>query len=228
MKMIAVHGKAGSTERWKLDFSPYVQWEGSHISSLCEISVSISRSPVTVRIMNDQLMFIERAFIDPLGLPGRKFYRWGMRFLAQLPKALFLKVNLTLTQLNCSSCRLHIGIQLNRLFKVISSGYQTLFITPEENSLAAPVLWCLIPLLGSGTMFLFAIILCDFSLQVCSTTSVTTCSFKAVLSKDWGENQLYWKEGGVKGRRGWEQMCNEDQEKSRREGLERDLWTQDR
>ncbi|XP_068786627.1 N-acetylated-alpha-linked acidic dipeptidase 2 isoform X2 [Struthio camelus] len=31
--------------------------------------------PVAVRIMNDQLMFIERAFIDPLGLPGRKFYR---------------------------------------------------------------------------------------------------------------------------------------------------------
>uniref|UniRef100_A0A8B9PNW6 glutamate carboxypeptidase II n=1 Tax=Apteryx owenii TaxID=8824 RepID=A0A8B9PNW6_APTOW len=31
--------------------------------------------PVAVRIINDQLMFIERAFIDPLGLPGRKFYR---------------------------------------------------------------------------------------------------------------------------------------------------------
>ncbi|NXD09579.1 NALD2 dipeptidase, partial [Nothocercus nigrocapillus] len=30
---------------------------------------------VAVRIMNDQLMLIERAFIDPLGLPGRKFYR---------------------------------------------------------------------------------------------------------------------------------------------------------
>uniref|UniRef100_A0A8V5FUJ9 glutamate carboxypeptidase II n=1 Tax=Melopsittacus undulatus TaxID=13146 RepID=A0A8V5FUJ9_MELUD len=33
------------------------------------------KEPITVRIMNDQLMFIERAFIDPLGLPGRKFYR---------------------------------------------------------------------------------------------------------------------------------------------------------
>uniref|UniRef100_A0A672TYG7 glutamate carboxypeptidase II n=1 Tax=Strigops habroptila TaxID=2489341 RepID=A0A672TYG7_STRHB len=33
------------------------------------------KDPLTVRIMNDQLMFIERAFIDPLGLPGRKFYR---------------------------------------------------------------------------------------------------------------------------------------------------------
>ncbi|NXA37256.1 NALD2 dipeptidase, partial [Eudromia elegans] len=30
---------------------------------------------VAIRIMNDQLMLIERAFIDPLGLPGRKFYR---------------------------------------------------------------------------------------------------------------------------------------------------------
>uniref|UniRef100_A0A8D2JRL5 N-acetylated-alpha-linked acidic dipeptidase 2 n=1 Tax=Sciurus vulgaris TaxID=55149 RepID=A0A8D2JRL5_SCIVU len=32
-------------------------------------------NPIAVRIMNDQLMFLERAFIDPLGLPGRKFYR---------------------------------------------------------------------------------------------------------------------------------------------------------
>uniref|UniRef100_A0A8C3I6Q1 glutamate carboxypeptidase II n=1 Tax=Chrysemys picta bellii TaxID=8478 RepID=A0A8C3I6Q1_CHRPI len=31
-------------------------------------------NPIAVRIMNDQLMFVERAFIDPLGLPGRKFY----------------------------------------------------------------------------------------------------------------------------------------------------------
>uniref|UniRef100_A0A665U7Q6 Glutamate carboxypeptidase 2 n=1 Tax=Echeneis naucrates TaxID=173247 RepID=A0A665U7Q6_ECHNA len=28
-----------------------------------------------VRIMNDQLMYLERTFIDPLGLPGRPFYR---------------------------------------------------------------------------------------------------------------------------------------------------------
>ncbi|XP_028023971.2 N-acetylated-alpha-linked acidic dipeptidase 2 isoform X1 [Balaenoptera acutorostrata] len=32
-------------------------------------------NPTAVRIMNDQLMFLERAFIDPLGLPGRPFYR---------------------------------------------------------------------------------------------------------------------------------------------------------
>ncbi|XP_077396486.1 N-acetylated-alpha-linked acidic dipeptidase 2 [Festucalex cinctus] len=31
--------------------------------------------PLQVRAMNDQLMFLERAFIDPLGLPGRPFYR---------------------------------------------------------------------------------------------------------------------------------------------------------
>ncbi|XP_008835966.1 N-acetylated-alpha-linked acidic dipeptidase 2 [Nannospalax galili] len=32
-------------------------------------------NPIAVRIMNDQLMLLERAFIDPLGLPGRQFYR---------------------------------------------------------------------------------------------------------------------------------------------------------
>ncbi|XP_040833243.1 N-acetylated-alpha-linked acidic dipeptidase 2 isoform X3 [Ochotona curzoniae] len=30
---------------------------------------------IAVRILNDQLMLLERAFIDPLGLPGRRFYR---------------------------------------------------------------------------------------------------------------------------------------------------------
>ncbi|XP_029458155.1 putative N-acetylated-alpha-linked acidic dipeptidase isoform X1 [Rhinatrema bivittatum] len=30
---------------------------------------------ISVRSLNDQLMFLERAFIDPLGLPGRPFYR---------------------------------------------------------------------------------------------------------------------------------------------------------
>ncbi|XP_006508086.1 glutamate carboxypeptidase 2 isoform X1 [Mus musculus] len=32
-------------------------------------------NPILLRIMNDQLMYLERAFIDPLGLPGRPFYR---------------------------------------------------------------------------------------------------------------------------------------------------------
>uniref|UniRef100_A0A3Q2H7P5 glutamate carboxypeptidase II n=1 Tax=Equus caballus TaxID=9796 RepID=A0A3Q2H7P5_HORSE len=32
-------------------------------------------NPMLLRIMNDQLMFLERAFIDPLGLPDRPFYR---------------------------------------------------------------------------------------------------------------------------------------------------------
>ncbi|CAL9683855.1 unnamed protein product [Knipowitschia caucasica] len=31
--------------------------------------------PLQVRIVNDQLMYLERAFIDPLGLPDRPFYR---------------------------------------------------------------------------------------------------------------------------------------------------------
>ncbi|XP_065534863.1 putative N-acetylated-alpha-linked acidic dipeptidase isoform X1 [Lathamus discolor] len=34
-----------------------------------------SNNPLAVRSLNDQLMFLERAFIDPLGLPGRPFYR---------------------------------------------------------------------------------------------------------------------------------------------------------
>uniref|UniRef100_A0A8I6ABM7 glutamate carboxypeptidase II n=1 Tax=Rattus norvegicus TaxID=10116 RepID=A0A8I6ABM7_RAT len=32
-------------------------------------------NPILLRILNDQLMYLERAFIDPLGLPGRPFYR---------------------------------------------------------------------------------------------------------------------------------------------------------
>uniref|UniRef100_A0A671VJ59 glutamate carboxypeptidase II n=1 Tax=Sparus aurata TaxID=8175 RepID=A0A671VJ59_SPAAU len=35
----------------------------------------ISSNHSLVRVMNDQLMYLERAFIDPLGLPGRPFYR---------------------------------------------------------------------------------------------------------------------------------------------------------
>ncbi|XP_062983240.1 putative N-acetylated-alpha-linked acidic dipeptidase isoform X1 [Elgaria multicarinata webbii] len=34
-----------------------------------------TNNPLEVRSWNDQLMFLERAFIDPLGLPGRSFYR---------------------------------------------------------------------------------------------------------------------------------------------------------
>ncbi|XP_028904413.1 N-acetylated-alpha-linked acidic dipeptidase 2-like isoform X2 [Ornithorhynchus anatinus] len=35
----------------------------------------IDLNDLAVRIVNDQLMLVERAFIDPLGLPGRPFYR---------------------------------------------------------------------------------------------------------------------------------------------------------
>uniref|UniRef100_A0A8C8BI65 Glutamate carboxypeptidase 2 n=1 Tax=Otus sunia TaxID=257818 RepID=A0A8C8BI65_9STRI len=47
----------------------------SKLNSLLSSFNSAIIIKVAVRIMNDQLMFIERAFIDPLGLPGRKFYR---------------------------------------------------------------------------------------------------------------------------------------------------------
>ncbi|KAJ8368083.1 hypothetical protein SKAU_G00081110 [Synaphobranchus kaupii] len=32
-------------------------------------------NPMEVRMVNDQMMYLERAFVDPLGLPGRPFYR---------------------------------------------------------------------------------------------------------------------------------------------------------
>ncbi|XP_006628182.2 N-acetylated-alpha-linked acidic dipeptidase 2 [Lepisosteus oculatus] len=32
-------------------------------------------NPLEIRIVNDQFMYLERAFVDPLGLPGRPFYR---------------------------------------------------------------------------------------------------------------------------------------------------------
>nr|XP_033806013.1 putative N-acetylated-alpha-linked acidic dipeptidase isoform X2 [Geotrypetes seraphini]XP_033806014.1 putative N-acetylated-alpha-linked acidic dipeptidase isoform X2 [Geotrypetes seraphini] len=34
-----------------------------------------TNNPLLIRSINDQLMFLERAFIDPLGLPGTPFYR---------------------------------------------------------------------------------------------------------------------------------------------------------
>uniref|UniRef100_A0AAR2M3X5 Glutamate carboxypeptidase 2 n=1 Tax=Pygocentrus nattereri TaxID=42514 RepID=A0AAR2M3X5_PYGNA len=34
-----------------------------------------TKDVLAVRMLNDQLMYLERAFIDPLGLPGRPFYR---------------------------------------------------------------------------------------------------------------------------------------------------------
>uniref|UniRef100_A0A7N6BCR7 Glutamate carboxypeptidase 2 n=1 Tax=Anabas testudineus TaxID=64144 RepID=A0A7N6BCR7_ANATE len=42
-----------------------------HIS----VSNCVCISSLQLRVMNDQLMYLERAFIDPLGLPGRPFYR---------------------------------------------------------------------------------------------------------------------------------------------------------
>ena len=33
-------------------------------------------SPLAVRRVNDQLMLVERSFIDPQGLPGRSDYKY--------------------------------------------------------------------------------------------------------------------------------------------------------
>ena len=38
-------------------------------------------SPFTVRRVNDQLMQLERAFIDPNGLPGRSLKRFASKLL---------------------------------------------------------------------------------------------------------------------------------------------------
>lgn len=47
---------------------------GVHVYVCVYVCVHVI-SPLQVRIMNDQLMYLERAFIDPLGLPDRPFYR---------------------------------------------------------------------------------------------------------------------------------------------------------
>lgn len=39
------------------------------------IFVCISFSPFAVRAVNDQLMLLERAFIEPQGMPGKPYHR---------------------------------------------------------------------------------------------------------------------------------------------------------
>uniref|UniRef100_A0A8C0GD80 Uncharacterized protein n=1 Tax=Chelonoidis abingdonii TaxID=106734 RepID=A0A8C0GD80_CHEAB len=66
-------------ETYRVSFGPLF----SAVTNFTEAAADFHRrlkevdvnNPIAVRIMNDQLMFVERAFIDPLGLPGRKFYR---------------------------------------------------------------------------------------------------------------------------------------------------------
>uniref|UniRef100_A0A8C9VRE3 Glutamate carboxypeptidase 2 n=1 Tax=Scleropages formosus TaxID=113540 RepID=A0A8C9VRE3_SCLFO len=44
-------------------------------TSFHERGEHVTSNTVCVRMANDQLMYLERAFVDPLGLPGRPFYR---------------------------------------------------------------------------------------------------------------------------------------------------------
>uniref|UniRef100_A0A8V0XNG9 Aminopeptidase NAALADL1 n=1 Tax=Gallus gallus TaxID=9031 RepID=A0A8V0XNG9_CHICK len=64
---------------YRVSFDPLFSAVGNFSEAAAEFHRRLEhvdrKDPVAVRIMNDQLMFIERAFIDPLGLPGRKFYR---------------------------------------------------------------------------------------------------------------------------------------------------------
>jgi len=55
----------------------YISWHGkSKQKTVTDIFFCCFLfSLLAVRSLNDQLMFLERAFIDPLGLPGRPFYR---------------------------------------------------------------------------------------------------------------------------------------------------------
>ncbi|XP_053912926.1 N-acetylated-alpha-linked acidic dipeptidase 2 isoform X2 [Cuculus canorus] len=56
-------------------FSAVVNFSKAAIAFHRRLEQVDKKDPLAVRIMNDQLMLIERAFIDPLGLPGRNFYR---------------------------------------------------------------------------------------------------------------------------------------------------------
>ncbi|XP_007439861.1 N-acetylated-alpha-linked acidic dipeptidase 2-like, partial [Python bivittatus] len=66
-------------EMYKVSFDPLF----SAVNHFADVATDFHRrlsqldmnNPIAVRSMNDQLMLLERAFIDPLGLPGRLFYR---------------------------------------------------------------------------------------------------------------------------------------------------------
>ena len=45
------------------------------VFSITGVSIVLFFSPVQVRVFNDAMMQLERVFIDPLGLPGRKYTR---------------------------------------------------------------------------------------------------------------------------------------------------------
>ncbi|CAJ0918039.1 unnamed protein product, partial [Ranitomeya imitator] len=56
-------------------FSAIENFTNSAISFHARLKDLDVTNPIEVRSVNDQLMYLERAFTDPLGLPGRPFYR---------------------------------------------------------------------------------------------------------------------------------------------------------
>uniref|UniRef100_A0A803T0K4 Glutamate carboxypeptidase 2 n=1 Tax=Anolis carolinensis TaxID=28377 RepID=A0A803T0K4_ANOCA len=66
-------------EMYKVSFAPLFSAVSNFTDEAIDFHYRLSQldknDPIAMRSMNDQLMLLERAFIDPLGLPGRQFYR---------------------------------------------------------------------------------------------------------------------------------------------------------
>ncbi|XP_066475532.1 N-acetylated-alpha-linked acidic dipeptidase 2-like isoform X2 [Tiliqua scincoides] len=66
-------------EKYRVSFDPLFSAVANFTKEAADFHQRLSQldknNPLALRSMNDQLMFLERAFIDPLGLPGRPFYR---------------------------------------------------------------------------------------------------------------------------------------------------------
>ncbi|XP_053167805.1 N-acetylated-alpha-linked acidic dipeptidase 2-like isoform X2 [Hemicordylus capensis] len=66
-------------EMYQVSFDPLFSAVTNFTEAAADFHQRLSQlnknDPLAVRRMNDQLMLLERAFIDPLGLPGRRFYR---------------------------------------------------------------------------------------------------------------------------------------------------------
>nr|XP_060623135.1 N-acetylated-alpha-linked acidic dipeptidase 2-like [Anolis sagrei ordinatus] len=66
-------------EMYKVSFAPLFSAVSNFTDEAMDFHYRLlqldKNDPIAMRSMNDQLMLLERAFIDPLGLPGRQFYR---------------------------------------------------------------------------------------------------------------------------------------------------------
>nr|XP_056714911.1 N-acetylated-alpha-linked acidic dipeptidase 2-like [Euleptes europaea] len=66
-------------ETYEVSFGPLFSSVANFTAAAADFHQRLSQldknNPLAVRRMNDQLMLLERAFTDPLGLPGRQFYR---------------------------------------------------------------------------------------------------------------------------------------------------------